>query len=555
MAVWYPSTQAATLVQYWTSISGLAAQNGAITDCGSGVRFPLVVFSHGYTGCGTQSVFLTEDLARQGYIVAAPDHADHGCSVDNMKGNPGDYNPNFGNPSAWTDQTASYRNVDIETVVNWLLANSPWADRIDTNRIAMSGHSFGGYTTFAKIGGWSSWYDPRFKVGLMFSPYIQPFTSQHLIQNPTVPQMYQGGVCDTGITPWLKGPIPGSNQPGVFQQAQFPPPNGGAKYFAELDWPSRPRQTPICFDNVKTNPASHYAFSNDICTSAVNLTTTTVQACLQNVPNARLIVNYAEAFLDRYLGGQNPSLLLSTGTGLATYWRTAAVPGGTYWTGAPTAPISIAAIKGESLAPGTNLPQGSLSMPMSLDGTNVTITDSNNISRPTPLYAISPGQINFVVPAGLAAGYYTVTVKNSEGATVATGPLSVNTVSPAFFAISPAPGQTGAGFGWGWAQQVDASGNTNYLAIFDPGAYAPIPLSVMQPTYLVLAGTGVRFSTDLQATVGGVSVPVKTQPYIYQAIDAVAIGPLPSSLTGKGQVNIVLTTQGMQSNAVAVVIQ
>jgi len=37
---------------------------------------PLVLFSHGLGGCALQTIFFTEELARHGYVVAAPDHAD-----------------------------------------------------------------------------------------------------------------------------------------------------------------------------------------------------------------------------------------------------------------------------------------------------------------------------------------------------------------------------------------------------------------------------------------------------------------------------------------------
>ncbi len=41
--------------------------------------YPVILFSHGFTGCGTQSVFLTEALAQDGYFVLAPNHRDAGC--------------------------------------------------------------------------------------------------------------------------------------------------------------------------------------------------------------------------------------------------------------------------------------------------------------------------------------------------------------------------------------------------------------------------------------------------------------------------------------------
>ncbi|HXW63895.1 MAG TPA: hypothetical protein VEK74_02335 [Burkholderiaceae bacterium] len=58
-----------------TEFSGVLAHDAPATRaCGAAV--PLVVFSHGDLGCALQSVTLTEELARNGYVVAAPDHAD-----------------------------------------------------------------------------------------------------------------------------------------------------------------------------------------------------------------------------------------------------------------------------------------------------------------------------------------------------------------------------------------------------------------------------------------------------------------------------------------------
>jgi uncharacterized protein (TIGR03437 family) len=42
---------------------------------------------------------------------------------------------------------------------------------------------------------------------------------------------------------------------------------------------------------------------------------------------------------------------------------------------------------------------------------------------------------------------------------------------------------------------------------------------------------------------------------LYEGIDQVNIGPIPTSLAGSGTVQVVLTAGGLQSNAVAVVLQ
>src|SRR5262245_15676254 len=40
---------------------------------------PVIIFSHGFGGCATQSRFLTEALAERGYWVFAPNHKDASC--------------------------------------------------------------------------------------------------------------------------------------------------------------------------------------------------------------------------------------------------------------------------------------------------------------------------------------------------------------------------------------------------------------------------------------------------------------------------------------------
>src|SRR5215470_16724627 len=69
-ALWYPTSSPPSSFAYSKDIATNLAHNGApLTACG---RFPLVVFAHGMLGCGAQSIFFTEELARRGYVVVAP---------------------------------------------------------------------------------------------------------------------------------------------------------------------------------------------------------------------------------------------------------------------------------------------------------------------------------------------------------------------------------------------------------------------------------------------------------------------------------------------------
>ena len=278
-SIWYPTTSPGAPYAYSPEITGSVSLNAAPAECG---RVPLVVFSHGYGGCATQSVFITEQLARDGYIVAAPNHADAGCT----KTPPPPQEP-FGQPALWSDQTYIDRRNDIENVIDSLEKSAAFGTVVDTTRVAGMGHSLGGYTIMAMVGGWPTWTDPRIKSALLLSPYVQPFQAKDTVGGVGVPVMYQGGTLDIGITPFVADPG------GAYDKTP------GTKFFAELQ------------------AAGHLVWTNLTCAQAG-----TVAACLRTVPNAVLIDSYGFAFLD-YFVEQHPSpILWGSGAGLADYRHT-----------------------------------------------------------------------------------------------------------------------------------------------------------------------------------------------------------------------------------------
>src|SRR5580693_8599008 len=58
------------------SLGGLATFVWAPEGSAGTAPAPLVVFSHGFHGCATQSRFLMQALAADGYLVVAPNHRD-----------------------------------------------------------------------------------------------------------------------------------------------------------------------------------------------------------------------------------------------------------------------------------------------------------------------------------------------------------------------------------------------------------------------------------------------------------------------------------------------
>src|SRR5438105_12499114 len=61
------------------SLGGLQVTVWSVTATAN-VRKPVVLFSHGFHGCSTQSSFLMEALALEGFLVFAPNHADATCN-------------------------------------------------------------------------------------------------------------------------------------------------------------------------------------------------------------------------------------------------------------------------------------------------------------------------------------------------------------------------------------------------------------------------------------------------------------------------------------------
>jgi hypothetical protein len=49
-------------------------------DGGAAAAHPIIIFSHGFHGCATQSRFLMTAFAAAGYLVIAPNHRDATCN-------------------------------------------------------------------------------------------------------------------------------------------------------------------------------------------------------------------------------------------------------------------------------------------------------------------------------------------------------------------------------------------------------------------------------------------------------------------------------------------
>ncbi len=219
------------------------------------------------------------------------------------------------------------------------------------------------------------------------------------------------------------------------------------------------------------------------------------------------------------------------------------------------APASIASIYGQGLA-GTTAQASTSPWPASLGGVTLTVRDAAGTQRAANLIYVSPGQINFAVPAGMTPGIATFTVAN--GSATLSVDATIQSVAPALFSMN------GAGSGVAAATAVRTlagnPGNQFPIPVFrcDASGCASVPIDVGldTPVILTLYGTGIRNRSSLsnvKVTINGTSVPVLyagPQPD-YEGLDQVNVA-LMLNLRGSGESNVVVTVDGQASNTVTV---
>ena len=140
--VWYPSQPSTdSPAVYVGLIPGKAVVDVAPDSSKS--PWPIVLFSHGFKGINAQSVGFTEYVASHGYVVVAPNH-------------PGNTLFDFGSKDKDVAQTSLERPKDLAFALSALLsldAGDPLHGLADATRVAVTGHSFGGWTALIVAGG------------------------------------------------------------------------------------------------------------------------------------------------------------------------------------------------------------------------------------------------------------------------------------------------------------------------------------------------------------------------------------------------------------------
>ena len=196
--IWYPVDPAAAAgatPSEYSLAPGLGyTSTTALADAPvAGGDFPVVVYSHGGGGFRWIATFYTEFLASKGYVVVAPDHPGS-TAVDQLTGGAVD-----------REQNAFLRPADITLTLDSVLAaneteGDPLQGSMDETKIALSGHSWGGYTSIATVAGHtnalgSTTPDDRINSLILMAPYTEMLSDEEL-QKVDVPVLVVSSTLD-----------------------------------------------------------------------------------------------------------------------------------------------------------------------------------------------------------------------------------------------------------------------------------------------------------------------------------------------------------------------
>lgn len=268
-----------------------------------------------------------------------------------------------------------------------------------------------------------------------------------------------------------------------------------------------------------------------------------------DAPVAREIVDAnANPLQTRYTGG---AVTISSQTPVTSVSAAS-------FSGAELASESIAAAFGAGLATSTQVAT-TVPLPTTLAGTTVKVRDSAGTTRDAPLFFVAPTQVNYLLPTGASPGAATVTVTSGNGA-VSTGTAQIAAVAPGLFTANA----SGQGVAAAVALRVTSDGTqiNESVAVFDQAqnrfVAKPIDLGPDgELVFLILFGAGFRNRSSLSAvsaSVGGelVDALFAGAQGDFVGLDRANIGPLPRSLAGRGEVDLVFRADGKAANTVRV---
>ena len=193
----------------------------------------------------------------------------------------------------------------------------------------------------------------------------------------------------------------------------------------------------------------------------------------------------------------------------------------------PVAPGSFATMFGQNLCSqtmaGNWIAPGQL--PTMLGGCSVTVNGA-----PAMMQYVSQGQINFIMPSGMASGQATVMV--NTGTQTMSGTMMAGPAGPGTFALN------GMGMGEG-AMLNSAMGQIGPFSTTTSG----------QPTYVSIYVTGLDLTTTPSVMIGGMHVDVMWSGNApgYAGLQQINI-TLPAGMAGVGRAPVMVTSNGQAGN-------
>lgn len=144
-------------------------------------KFPLAIISHGNGGSHLIYHSISTYLAKRGFIVANIEH--YGNNRNN-------------NTLEKSSLNLEYRSLHISLTIDHLLSDKTFSSKIDSDKITVIGHSFGGYSALAIAGGkpWTNSgkklnieKDSRVKAIVLMAPAAGYFAPDNSLNEVNVP--------------------------------------------------------------------------------------------------------------------------------------------------------------------------------------------------------------------------------------------------------------------------------------------------------------------------------------------------------------------------------
>jgi predicted dienelactone hydrolase len=223
---------------------------------------PLILISHGGGGSSLTYRDLATYLARAGFVVALPEHPGNNRSDNSLEG---------------TTANLKNRPRHVRLAIDAAFADSVVGSRLSSQRIALIGHSMGGYTALAVTGGKPTTgphepegpghpvpvaSDPRIRALVLMAPACGWFYSEGALSAVTVPiLLFTAEKDELGSHLHIDLIERGVPEPARIDHRLVP--NGGHHSFQSPFPPSmtrpdfRPSQDPPGFDRPAFQPLLH----------------------------------------------------------------------------------------------------------------------------------------------------------------------------------------------------------------------------------------------------------------------------------------------------------